>query len=420
VTLRGLKLLRSAGTNGASPLECGGDLLTGSNERCHAAVYLRNVDGATLEGLTIDGSSQAGIVAHDVGGLAIIDTAIRNAGDELFEHGLILEELRGDCRIAGTTVEKSASRHLMLHNSRGTLALTIERSKFADTGAHGHQAALVTASGEAAIDLRVRETTFARNAAAALEVTGSEKSKITVRVTGNTFDANASAVSLAATNAADLDYLIADNPTITGSKNAAVNIFLGSPSSGVLSGTIARNVIGISGVAGSGAGCVSCAGILLSATGRGSLIADVSGNIVQQTGSSPIYASASQGTAQLHLTATKNLLREGNVSAPAIRVQSGARADDATSVCADIGGSGAGANKIEGAWEPNGAIHLIHRFGGARFQLAGLTGGNSDAAAAAAVAGRNGGVKVRAVLREESKEKGFEPAVRCTMPALTQ
>ena len=158
---------------------------------------------------------------------------------------------------------------------------------------------------------------------------------------------------------------------------------------------------------------------MLSANGRGSLIADVSGNIVQQVGASAIHATASQGGAQLQLTATANLLRQGGAAAPAIRVQSGALADDRTQVCADLGGSGVKANTIEGTWEPNGAIHLMHRFGGTRFQLAGLIDGKSDEAAAAAVAARNGGAKVRAVLRPDSMEKGFEPAQRCTMPALT-
>jgi hypothetical protein len=158
---------------------------------------------------------------------------------------------------------------------------------------------------------------------------------------------------------------------------------------------------------------------VLSATGNGDLIADVSGNVVQQVGGSAIHASATQGASTLHLTVTANLLREGRATAPAIRVQSGASGDDRTRVCADFGGPGAKANKVDGVTEPNGAIHLIHRFAGASLQLVGLTEGQSDAAAAAAVAARNGGVKVRAVLRADSIEKGFEPAERCSAPDLT-
>lgn len=416
---RAMHIVRSASASDVRAFDCGGDLLTSSNERCNAAVYLRNVDGVLLEGMTIEGSGQSGIVAHDVNALQIVDTTIRNAGNELFEHGLVLEELSGDCRIAGTTVEKSASRHLMLHNSRDRLSLTIERSKFVDTGKpHGQQGVLVTAVGDAAIDLRVRDSLFARALSTGLEVTGTDNAKLAVRVTGSTFDRSGSAINLAITQAARLDYVIADNPSLTVTDGSAINVYVGSPSTGLLSGSIVRNVIGTSGIAGSGAGCPSCSGIVLSATGQGDLIADVSGNVVQQVGASAIHASATQGGSRLHLTATSNLLREGSATAPAIRVQSGALVDDTTRVCADIGGSAAKANKIEGATEPNGAIHLIHRFGGSRLQLVGLTEGKSDVAAAAAVAARNGDVKVRAVLRPDSMEKGFEPAERCTMPDL--
>lgn len=425
LTFRGMKLVRSASVNGARPVDCGGDLLTGSNERCNAAVYLNKVEGALLEGISIEASGQAGVVAHDVSGLSIVDATIRNAGDEQFEHALILEELRGVCRIAGTTVEKSASRHLMLHNSAGQLALTIERSHFIQTAApHGQQGVLVTAGGEAGIDLRVLDSVFTRSGGAALEVTGADKTTLVVRITGSKFEESPSAISLSATNAARLDYVIADNPSIVATQNAAINVYLGSPSTGVLSGTIARNVIGAGDAQTAGASCASCNGIVLSATGNGQLIADVSGNILQRIGSSAIHASATQGSARMDLTATANLIREGSAAAIAIRVQAGALAADASQVCADLGGPGAKTNTIEGAWEPNGAIHLLHRFGGTRFQLVGLTEGKSDAAAAALVSGRNGGrngsVKVRAVLRPDSMERGFEPAERCTMPALTK
>jgi hypothetical protein len=297
--------------------------------------------------------------------------------------------------------------------------LTLEKTTFADTAApHGQQGVLVTASDDASIDLRVRDSRFSRTFSNALEVIGSGKAAVALRVTASTFEKNASAIALATTEAAVLDYVIADNPSITGSENTAINVYLGTPSTGAISGTIARNTIGASGVAGSGAGCSSCSGITLTATGNGSLIADVTGNVIQQAGGA-IHAAASQGGPQMRLTATANLLREGGSSAPAIRVQAGALADDKASVCADLGGPGVRANTIQGLWEPNGAIHLMHRFGGTHFRIVGLAGDKSDTAAAAVVSGRNGSVKVRAVLRPDSMERGFEPAEQCTMPALT-
>jgi Right handed beta helix region len=333
----------------------------------------------------------------------------------------VLEEMAGNCRITATTVERSASRHLTLHNSTGRLELVIEKSTFSETATpHGQHGILVSAAGDASLNLQVRDSVIARTFSHGLEITAQDHAVVTARVTGNTFEKNASAISIAVTEAAQLDYVIADNPSITGSSGAAINVYLGVPSTGLLSGTIARNVIGRSGVPRSGAACDTCSGISLRSSGEGSLIARVTGNEIQQVGGGGIHATASQGGSQLNLTATANLLRqESSSSAPAIRVQSGTLADDHTRVCADLGGTGVNANTIQGTWDPNGAIHLIHRFGGAALQIAGLTGGRDEAAAATAVAARNGGVRVRAVLRPDSAEKGFEPAERCTMPALT-
>jgi hypothetical protein len=420
VTLRRMHIARSASINGVAPADCGGNLIDGSNERCHAAIYLRKVSGAVIDGIVIDGSGQAGLVAHEVSDLTITGSKIRDAGDELFEHALVLEELSGQCSITGTTVERSASRHLTLHNSSGRLALSVEKSTFAETKApHGQHGVLVSAAGDAVIDLRVRDSVFSRSFSHGLEVTAQDESAVEVRITGSTFEKNASAISLVATEAATLDYVIADNPAINGSSGTAINVYLGTPSTGSLSGTIARNVIGTSGLSRSGASCDSCSGIALRAAGDGVLTAHVLGNVIQQVGGGAIQAAASQGSSQMNVTVEANLLREsGSSSSPAIRVQSGALAGDRTNVCADLGGTGSNANTIQGNWEPNGAIHLMHRFGGTSFRLAGLVSGKDDTAAAAAVAARNGGVKVRAVLRPDSLERGFEPAERCTMPAL--
>ena len=235
VTIRRMHVARSASVNGVAPADCGGNLIDGSNERCHAAVYLRKVAGAVIEDVVIDGSGQAGIVAHDVSNLTIAGSKIRDAGDELFEHALVLEELSGQCGITGTTIERSASRHLTLHNSSGRLALSIEKTTFAETKApHGQHGVLVSAAGDAVIDLRVRDSVFSRSFSHGLEVTAKDETSVAVRITGNTFEKNASAISLVATEAATLDYVIADNPSISGSSGTAINIYLGTPSTGAI------------------------------------------------------------------------------------------------------------------------------------------------------------------------------------------
>ena len=296
VTVRGMRIAASAATNGVAATDCGGDLTKGKNTGCNAAVYLDEVSGATLDHVVIDGSGQGGIIAHAVTGLALLDSEVRNAGNELFEHGVILQELRGHCRIERTTIERSASRHLMLHNTGGTLSLVIDHGRFIDALApHGQQALHVTAAKDAQIDLAIRDSSFLRSFSHAVEIVAVDEARMSLQVTGTTFGDQATAVNISATGRAWVDYVITDNPSIVRSTAAAVNVYLGKPSNGRLSGTIARNVIGTTGVAGSGTTCGSCGGIVLTASGAGALIAEVTETSSSRPGarrSSPAPAPA--------------------------------------------------------------------------------------------------------------------------------
>src|SRR5439155_27138275 len=63
-----------------------------------------------------------------------------------------------------------------------------------------------------------------------------------------------------------------------------------------------------------------------------------------------------------------------------IGLQSGVSSTDTTSLCAAIGGVGALANDIRGAWG-RGAIGLRHRFAHTAFRIAGFHGDGANIAA---------------------------------------
>ena len=417
VTLKWMHFSGNVRENGAAPAACG----SGNNEKCNAVIYLRNVSGAFLEGVLIDGSKQAGLAGHRVRDLQIVSSEIRNAGDEVFEHGVVLQELSGDSRIVASKIHRNAARQLMLRNETAALKLAIIGTTFSDNSPqHGQQGILITTAGDAFIDLSIEEAIVARHRSHGLEVIAEGDSTVKTSVRKSRFDRNASAINLAVDESATLDYTIADNPSIVGSSSSAINVFMGARSRGNLMGAILRNVIGEKGVATSGTSCPGCGGIVLTATGGGSLIADVGENIIQEVGGSGVHAGAGSGSARVSVTVRANLLRAAtSQSSPAVRVHSGTGLSDTTVVCADIGGPGVHGNTIEGTWEPNGAIHLLHRFGGARFEVAGLSGGNSDEAAARSVSQRNRGARVRAALRPDATKRGFERVEHCTMPRLT-
>ena len=423
ITLKSMRIVRSAAVNGVASPSCGADVDPGADQWCNAAVYMRDVSDATLDNVVIEGSGQAGIALHRVDGFGLSNSEVLDAGDEIFEHGIMMVGVSGEIRLSGTKISRSESRHLMVRTTSGRTKLIVEQSIFSDTEApNGQQAILVSASKKAAIDIRVEASAFAHHSSHAIDVIGADEARVSLIVTKSTFETQAAAVSVSATGAAAVDYVIADNPSIRNSAAAAINVYLGTPSTGRISGVIARNTFGRSGVVRSGTSCNSCAAVSLTAAGYGSLVSEISGNVIQQVGSPAVVAVAGPGGAGIDLSVTSNLFREPvTANAVAIRVSAAGLPTDSTRACADLGGTGAMANTIEGSgWDATGPIQLLHRFGGSRFQLAGLSKGKSDIEAAAAVAARNRGTSVRTVLRAGSQQKGFEPASNCEMPLFPQ
>lgn len=410
VSLSNMSLIGSAGANGSIPELCGNALEAGENAKCSAAIFLQDAADIAFDKLLIEGSAQAGIDGLDVKNLKLTNSELKGNGNELNEHALLFRNLLGEVRIENCNVHHSASRGLFLHNSGGASSITIAKSTFSDApqSAMGQQAAALSAAGEAKLELRVENSTFARTFGAGLQVDARERASVNVTVKGSTFDATGGAIHLTAIGASSLAFAIEDN-IVTKTGGIGINIYRGVPSSGEVRGTIVRN--NIAGGTAPGA-CTNCDAISVAITGSSRGTLTISGNVIQKVGNAGVRLVASDA-ASVAATIDGNTLRDP-VGAPpaAIRVQAGTGATDTASVCATIGGAGDRANTIAGSWTV--PIDLANRFPKTRVRLPGYGGKGTDLAAVARFVGaRNHNVAARATLTKLPEGNAFEGGEPC-------
>ena len=99
-----------------------------------------------------------------------------------------------------------------------------------------------------------------------------------------------------------------------------------------------------------------------------------------------------------------------------IGLQSGASSTDTTSLCAAIGGAGALANDVRGAWG-RGAIGLRHRFAHTAFRIAGFHGDGANIAAITAfVSNANHNAAVTPIVPAAPASVTFTGGDPCTQP----
>jgi hypothetical protein len=414
VAIRNVTLHDNA-ANGVSGIACGEDLVRGDNAGCNAAIDLRNVTGAVIDGVHIDLSSQVGINGLGVSDLTVTNSEIAGAGNEQDEHAMNFSNLTGHSVFTGLNVHGTASRALNVENGSGEGTVDVSDCKFVDPAAKtANQGILAGVHGDARLSLTMSRCTITHNASAGFQGSATGRGTLTLVVENNTFTDNGSAVTLVAQEQGNIRYSVAGNVT-TGNTSAAISVSLANPSSGQVSGSIRNNTIGRAGVTGSGARCGTCNGIAVWAVGHGRLGAEISGNTIQQVDGPAIRAGATDA-AEVDLAVTGNRIGEPASPTPpgAIRIQSGASSTDRSIMCATIGGAGEKANQIGGGWATG--IDIVNRFPGSVFRIAGYRGdGKNLPAIASYLSAANRQAAVKPALTKAPEGNAFEGADACTI-----
>lgn len=400
ITLRNMIFSNSPSANGIDALKCGTPAASGEHLACAAAIHLQDVSAIDLDRIRIEDSAQAAIAGDTVRDLTMTSVEIRGAGDETNEHGVQFRNVAGALRVEECTIEGSEARQLFVLNDTGEATIDVRKSSFrGGPPPNGQQGILLQTAGDARLRFTVDGVKFADHFSNAIQLVVAGTSDVNADITGSTFRGSAAAVATTIADAAKLAYRIAGN-TIANSTSTAINVH--GTTSGAISGAITRNLIGVQGESGSGAVCGGgCNGITLTAMGRGSSAAIISGNTIQQIDGNGILARAS-GDATLRVQVAGNVIREpvGSDALYAIALMAGSRSADRAYICGEIGGDGDRANMIAGSWNTaggGGAIGIMRRGEFTTLAIADYAGDRTSVANLSKfVAGRNRGGAVDA------------------------
>ncbi len=285
-------------------------------------VMLSNAANVTLARMNINNNSRNGVYGSNVAGLTLSYCSLAGNADQVSpdEAGILLEEATGAVTLTGTTVSNSFENNIKVANTLATpLTMTVAGSTLQNSGAStvaGHDL-LFSGAATADMTLNVSGSTFTGSITpGALTANGiladTAGGTMSVEVTSSTFQSNNVGVGVSASGAGSMTFNIHDNPVITSSRSNAINVFTNASHTGTMSGHIENNVIGSSGVTGSG--CLLGEGVRISNEGTGTTTVLVTGNTIREIGDGTgsgfegVYVNEAVGGGTTNATITNNTL----------------------------------------------------------------------------------------------------------------
>jgi hypothetical protein len=355
-----------------------------------SAIYLNNVQNVTLRRMAINGANQNyAIRGFSVSGFTLeystiagtngtSNTADQDAGTVFAGEGsLRFTELTGSVSILNSVLDGGFSRTMAVHNSSGTMNLTIDNSTVRDTSTNAAttDAFFMQASNAATMNLTVQNnslfTAYRQNAIA---TDARDTSTMSINISNSVFsNSNAALIdaggSLSLGSSASTDTLVQfnihDNSFRHGAagsggapNNGGAHLVCGTISgAGKFDGKFVNNTVGVRLVAFSGAGNDADALRVFASgnkagttrvTGTTDSRFLIQGNTIMNYGEAGIQINARQGNSVLDTTVFGNTINEPGSSAGAfagIWVNTGALPGDANIVNIVIGDASVSANK---------------------------------------------------------------------------
>jgi VCBS repeat-containing protein len=393
---------------------CMANIATGANTSCNGPVFLQTVNGATLNTLFIDGSSQMGVVANGVSAFNMTGSEVRNVGSltGVEQSALDLQNLSGTSTISGSHIHDNDFGHnVFITNNTGTATVnftnnTVDNVTVANPAhSDGFQAqayssanltvtvsntggtctfnklfgngVMIGANNSSTVNGTLSNCTVTKTTGVFLQ--GSGTSNMSGTVTGNTIS-----------NKVSTDWVSA------GSGSNGITIAKSSgASSATFTGNVTNNTINKANCGG------GCTGVAAGSFGNGTTTMTINGNLIQHVDSEGINFTAGQasGTSNNVLTIQGNTITnpDSSFNYP-IDVTNGTSSGDHACIAMNIGDMSVGhtvaANRntiTNGStgfqWVNIGGAPSIGPIGNyaagitGTFKLFNLTGGTDDTAA---------------------------------------
>ncbi|MEZ4570092.1 MAG: hypothetical protein R2849_07155 [Thermomicrobiales bacterium] len=381
ISLSNMTFANANQTDGAAS-----DGTSGGNENTdeNGAIHLQSVSNVSLTNVDINGTQQHGINGNLVTNLDITNSVIENTGDEIWESGVYIFQLRGtqaggeDSVFDNTTIRDSGQFNVFVRNNAATNApggamdrLVFQNCAFADSGnsvAGDH----VTISNRNTANFQtvVSSCTFTAvvdQTSDSIQVDAGDTSRSDVQITGSSFVNGNLAINISGSGTAATTFDVSNNPSITSRGSSGVNI--ASNGSASMSGTVNSNTISSSIANNNGFGI----DVVVDATGSAVVSADdntISGLAVGFRGGA---RNAGTGTADLTLS-NNNITTGGNFAFNAIQLFSGnGSGGESNAVCVNLSSN----TTATGFGDDE---YFLEQYTGNTFQLQGFAGNGTIAA----------------------------------------
>jgi hypothetical protein len=287
-------------------------------------VSLTSTANVSLGGMIITGGTESGLVGTSVTGLNLSNVSLTSNGDDSADEGISIVNLLGNSTWTSVTVTGSAHNNVWIWNSSGTLtSLAVTGGSFSSTGAtFGNNGLLLDVTGSAVVSgVTIDGATFSGNRATGLQILPIDNARVgNVVVQNCSFANNNIGVDFSAVSAASFQFKLLNNTLInttrtgTGINGAshAINVFQGTPSSGLIQGRIEGNTIGNLGIAGSGSSFGNGIRVNFNATGEGRMLIH-NNQIYQAPIGRGVEVIGRNGNGRLDVTVTANTINHVNL-----------------------------------------------------------------------------------------------------------
>lgn len=409
VTLSNMNLINANTLDGAvSDGTFGGSENTDEN----GAIFLQNATNISLTNLLVDGTEQHGIVGNVVTNLDISNSTIQNTGNEVWESGIYIFNLRGtaaaanDSVFSNTTIQDTGQFNIFIQNNAGTNlgstgtyasinrnamdALTLSSMIFADsgnfvigdhvtvfgTGTANFRTVVTNSSFTSRVGTGVGLDYAGAHTSDGIQVDSSGTARSDFEISGSTFlNAGQSAINISSANSGFVTFDVHDNTNIVVRQGVGINLASTSTdptgTAATLRGFISNNTISTN------INNNPSAGINAVVEGNGHIVADISNNAIAQNGANNFDygirggARAGNGTADLRVS---NNIAFGKGAGVWFFAGNNTGGETSRTTLNLI------SNNVDGDTVLSFADYFVEMYTGTTFQITGLTGSGLSSA----------------------------------------
>jgi hypothetical protein len=341
----------TAGSGGAIRNQAGADGSTAG-----IGIYLSATRGAELHSMQLNDFSNFAIRGVSVDGFTLASSTISGANGTSAPAGegsLSFSELTGAAAVTGSTIGGGLVDNLRVANSGGVLnRLVVSGSTFgANSAASGRDGLRLEATASASLNATIQNTTFsaARGNLLALDLQNSAVSDVVL--SGNTFSnaqpaiipgAGGVVLGSSGSGSPSLSYSVSGN-SFRGASGSALAVSKAA-GTGTFGGTIANNVVGVTGLANSGS--TQGSGLSLTTAGGGAFTVAATNNQIRQYNNMGVLLQVGDaslgGSGVLNATLTGNVVAQPGtapISKNGIHLNAGTTTGDAHQVCLAVSGN---------------------------------------------------------------------------------